>query len=66
METGLALRQVALSVGPRASAILTAALASGATPEGAAKLANLAAGVVVSRIGTATVNLDDLSKPDLE
>ena len=47
-------------------AILTVALASGATPEGAAKLANLAAGVVVSRIGTATVTLDDLSKPELE
>jgi D-beta-D-heptose 7-phosphate kinase/D-beta-D-heptose 1-phosphate adenosyltransferase len=47
-------------------AILTAALASGATPVGAAKLANLAAGVVVSRIGTATVTLDDLSKPELE
>ena len=41
-------------------ATLTAALASGATAEEAAKLANLAAGVVVSRIGTATVTTKDL------
>jgi D-beta-D-heptose 7-phosphate kinase/D-beta-D-heptose 1-phosphate adenosyltransferase len=41
-------------------ATLTAALASGATAEEAAKLANLAAGVVVSRIGTATVTSKDL------
>lgn len=41
-------------------ATLTAALASGATAEEAAKLANLAAGVVVSRIGTAIVTTKDL------
>jgi D-beta-D-heptose 7-phosphate kinase/D-beta-D-heptose 1-phosphate adenosyltransferase len=36
-------------------ATLTAALASGATAVEASRLANLAAGVVVSRIGTSTV-----------
>ena len=41
-------------------ATLTGALAAGAAPEDAAKLANLAAGVVVSRIGTATVTAKDL------
>ena len=46
-------------------AILTIALASGATPEQAAMLANLAAGVVVSRIGTATTTLEDLFGPDM-
>jgi D-beta-D-heptose 7-phosphate kinase/D-beta-D-heptose 1-phosphate adenosyltransferase len=46
-------------------AILTTALASGATPEHAAILANLAAGVVVSRIGTATATLEDLFGPDM-
>jgi D-beta-D-heptose 7-phosphate kinase/D-beta-D-heptose 1-phosphate adenosyltransferase len=46
-------------------AILTTAHASGATPEHAAILANLAAGVVVSRIGTATATLEDLFGPDM-
>jgi D-beta-D-heptose 7-phosphate kinase/D-beta-D-heptose 1-phosphate adenosyltransferase len=46
-------------------AILTIALASGATPEQAAMLANLAAGVVVSQIGTATTTLEDLFGPDM-
>lgn len=41
-------------------ATLTAALAAGASAPEAAKLANRAAGVVVSRIGTATVTPDDL------
>lgn len=41
-------------------ATLTAALAAGAAAPDAAKLANLAAGVVVSRIGTATVTPEDL------
>jgi D-beta-D-heptose 7-phosphate kinase/D-beta-D-heptose 1-phosphate adenosyltransferase len=41
-------------------ATLTAALVSGASAEDATKLANLAAGVVVSRIGTATVTTKDL------
>jgi D-beta-D-heptose 7-phosphate kinase/D-beta-D-heptose 1-phosphate adenosyltransferase len=45
-------------------AALTAALAAGATPEDAAKLANLAAGVVVSRVGTATVTPEDLLGAD--
>jgi D-beta-D-heptose 7-phosphate kinase/D-beta-D-heptose 1-phosphate adenosyltransferase len=40
-------------------ATLTVAIASGATAEVAAKLANLAAGVVVSRIGTSTVTTKD-------
>jgi D-beta-D-heptose 7-phosphate kinase/D-beta-D-heptose 1-phosphate adenosyltransferase len=44
-------------------ATLTAALASGAAAEEAAKLANLAAGVVVSRIGTSTVCPRDLIDP---
>ncbi|MEY5013451.1 MAG: hypothetical protein RLY69_1166 [Verrucomicrobiota bacterium] len=46
-------------------ATLTAALASGASAENATKLANMAAGVVVSRIGTATVTADDLLETDL-
>jgi D-beta-D-heptose 7-phosphate kinase/D-beta-D-heptose 1-phosphate adenosyltransferase len=46
-------------------ATLTAALASGVAPEDAAKLANMAAGVVVSRLGTATVTPEDLLEPDL-
>ena len=41
-------------------ATLTAALTSGLSAEDAAKLANLAAGVVVSRLGTATVTPEDL------
>lgn len=41
-------------------ATLTAALAAGASAPEAARLANRAAGVVVSRIGTATVTPDDL------
>jgi D-beta-D-heptose 7-phosphate kinase/D-beta-D-heptose 1-phosphate adenosyltransferase len=45
-------------------ATLTGALAAGAAPEDAAQLANLAAGVVVSRIGTATVTLEDLLGAD--
>jgi D-beta-D-heptose 7-phosphate kinase/D-beta-D-heptose 1-phosphate adenosyltransferase len=46
-------------------ATLTGALAAGAAPEDAAQLANLAAGVVVSRIGTATVTLEDLLGADI-
>jgi D-beta-D-heptose 7-phosphate kinase/D-beta-D-heptose 1-phosphate adenosyltransferase len=46
-------------------ATLTAALASGVSAEDAAKLANMAAGVVVSRLGTATVTPEDLLEPDL-
>jgi D-beta-D-heptose 7-phosphate kinase/D-beta-D-heptose 1-phosphate adenosyltransferase len=45
-------------------ATLTAALASGLTAEDAAKLANLAAGIVVSRLGTATVTPEDLLELD--
>ena len=46
-------------------ATLTAALASGASAEDATRLANMAAGVVVSRIGTTTVTADDLLETDL-
>jgi len=41
-------------------ATLTAALASGASPHDAAKLANGAAGCVVAHMGTVPVNLDEL------
>ena len=41
-------------------ATLTAALASGASAEQAAGLANRAAGVVVSKMGTATATPEDL------
>jgi D-beta-D-heptose 7-phosphate kinase/D-beta-D-heptose 1-phosphate adenosyltransferase len=42
-------------------ATLTAALAAGAVPVEAARLANRAAGLVVSKFGTAPVNLDALA-----
>ena len=41
-------------------AVLTAALAAGATPLEGAQLANIAAGLVVMKLGTATVNADEL------
>ena len=41
-------------------AVLTAALASGATPLEGARLANIAAGLVVMKLGTATVTADEL------
>lgn len=41
-------------------AVLTAALAAGATPAEAASLANLAGGLVVMKLGTATVSRDEL------
>jgi D-beta-D-heptose 7-phosphate kinase/D-beta-D-heptose 1-phosphate adenosyltransferase len=41
-------------------ATLTAALAAGATAAAAARLANLAAGIVVSHMGTATASPEDL------
>jgi rfaE bifunctional protein kinase chain/domain len=41
-------------------AVLTAALAVGATPEEAARLANYAGGVVVMKLGTATISRDEL------
>lgn len=43
-------------------ATLTAALAAGATAVEAAKLANLAAGVVVSKVGTASVSIDEIQR----
>jgi len=42
-------------------AVLTAALAAGANPEEAAKMANYGGGVVVMKLGTATVTRDELS-----
>jgi D-beta-D-heptose 7-phosphate kinase/D-beta-D-heptose 1-phosphate adenosyltransferase len=42
-------------------AFLTAALACGASPVDAARIANLAAGVVVSKMGTATVSPSELT-----
>lgn len=42
-------------------ATLTAALAAGASPVDAAKFANLAAGVVVSKVGTATVSPEEIT-----
>jgi len=41
-------------------AVLTAALASGATALEGAQLANIAAGLVVMKLGTATVTADEL------
>ncbi len=43
-------------------AVLTAALAAGAAPAEAAWLANLAGGVVVMKLGTATVSRDELRR----
>jgi rfaE bifunctional protein kinase chain/domain len=41
-------------------AVLTASLAAGGTPLQAARLANVAAGLVVMKLGTATVSADEL------
>jgi rfaE bifunctional protein kinase chain/domain len=41
-------------------AVLTVALAAGATPTDAARLANVAAGLVVMKLGTATVSASEL------
>ena len=46
--------------GDTVSAVFTAGLAAGAEPELAARLANLAAGVVVSEIGTVPITRDEL------
>jgi D-beta-D-heptose 7-phosphate kinase/D-beta-D-heptose 1-phosphate adenosyltransferase len=46
--------------GDTAIAVFTLGLASGATPAEAAELANLASGVVVGKLGTATVTLAEL------
>lgn len=43
-------------------AVLVASLAAGATPREAATLANIAGGLVVMKLGTATVNADELSR----
>jgi len=42
-------------------AVLTAALASGATPEEASRMANYGGGVVVMKLGTASVTRDELA-----
>jgi D-glycero-beta-D-manno-heptose-7-phosphate kinase len=46
--------------GDTAIAVFTLALASGATPAEAAELSNLASGIVVGKLGTATVTLAEL------
>jgi D-glycero-beta-D-manno-heptose-7-phosphate kinase len=46
--------------GDTAVAVLTLALAAGATPAEAADLANRASGIAVGKLGTATVTLDEL------
>ena len=43
-------------------AVLVASLAAGATPGEATMLANIAGGLVVMKLGTATVNADELSR----
>lgn len=48
--------------GDTAISTLALCLASGAEPEEAAELANHAAGIVVAKLGTATVTLDELSR----
>jgi len=46
--------------GDTAIAVFTLGLAVGATPEEAAELANRASGIVVGKLGTATVTLAEL------
>jgi bifunctional ADP-heptose synthase (sugar kinase/adenylyltransferase) len=46
--------------GDTVTAVFTAALAVGASPVNAGVLANIAAGIVVSEIGTAAIKLDKL------
>jgi len=48
------------SGGDTAIAVLTLALASGATPAEAAALANRTSGIVVGKVGTATVMTKEL------
>jgi D-beta-D-heptose 7-phosphate kinase/D-beta-D-heptose 1-phosphate adenosyltransferase len=48
--------------GDTAIAVLTLALISGATPREASDLANLAAGIVVGKLGTATVTAEELGQ----
>jgi rfaE bifunctional protein kinase chain/domain len=43
-------------------AVLTASLAAGATPVEGARLANIAAGLVVMKLGTAVVDADELRR----
>jgi rfaE bifunctional protein kinase chain/domain len=43
-------------------AVLVASLAAGATPNEAAELANIGGGLVVMKLGTATINADELSR----
>jgi D-glycero-beta-D-manno-heptose-7-phosphate kinase len=47
--------------GDTAIAVLTAALTGGASPSEAAEIANAAAGVVVGKLGTAAVTLEELA-----
>lgn len=65
-DKGIALQTVARTVfdvsgaGDTVTAVFTAALAAGATPQVAGDLANIAAGTVVSEVGTVAVNVDKL------
>ena len=47
--------------GDTAIALFTVALAAGATPREAAEIANHASGVVVGKLGTATLTADELA-----
>lgn len=68
---GIALETVARTVfdvsgaGDTVTAVFTAALAVGATPQLAGELANIAAGAVVSEVGTVAINLEKL-KSEIE
>ena len=55
-------RQVAdvTGAGDTVTALVSLALGAGADPRTAARLANLGAGVVVDKVGTASVRLDEL------
>ena len=48
--------------GDTVMAVLTAALAAGAAPADAARLANYAGGIVVMKLGTATVSREELRR----
>jgi len=63
VERGSAARQVfdVTGAGDTVLSVLALAIASGAAVQDAARLANLAAGVVVGKLGTATLSPAELS-----
>jgi len=63
VERGSAARQVfdVTGAGDTVLSVLALGMASGAAVEDAARLANLAAGVVVGKLGTATLSPAELS-----